>query len=330
MATLVTGGTGFIGSNIVRDLAERGHEVVSLDILPVDDLVHRNRGPWAGQVTWIQGDIVDPRILEQVAARGPIDNIIHNATYTPYGSIEGHDSRRVFDINLVGTVNLLDLARQLAVHRFLYISSAGVYQEEPASDQPLGEDKPLKPRGIYGVTKYASEGLTARYGQLYGFETASMRLAQNWGPMERVTPYRSRMSLPYEWVGKAVRGELIQASAFGHGITEGRRFGVEHPYARDTAAAVSLAVEAPSLSYPVYNISTGHRVSLHEMISAIREAHPEVKFADPIPEEDASEPLGPSLDVTRMVEDLGFVPRYDLVSGLRDYIEWRHTFQFMD
>ena len=179
MATLVTGGIGFIGSNIVRDLAERGHEVVSLDILPVDDLVHRVLETWAGQVTWIQGDIVDPGILEQVADRGSIDSIVHNATYTPYGSIEGDDSRRVFEINLAGTVNLLDLARRLAVARFLYISSAGVYQEEPLSDQPLREDKPLKPRGIYGITKYASEGLTERYGQMYGFEAASMRLAQN-------------------------------------------------------------------------------------------------------------------------------------------------------
>ena len=330
MATLVTGGTGFIGSNIVWSLAERGHEVVSLDIEPPHDLVRRTLEPWAAQIRWIIGDILDKGMLERVAASEKITKIVHAAAYTPYGDIEKDDIRRVIDINVGGTANLLDLARDLSVERFVFVSSIGVYRGETALSQPLSEDMPLRPQSTYGITKYAGEGLARRYTQLYRFETVSVRPSMVWGPLERPTPYRSRMSMPYEWARRAVRGEPIEASPFGKGLTEGRRFDEGHPYVRDTAARISIALDAPSLTYPVYNISTGHKLSLGDMISGIREAHSGVKITEPVPEHDASKGLGFSFDVRRMMEDLASAPNYDLVSGLRDYKKWRQTVDFMD
>ena len=330
MATLITGGTGTIGSNIVRELASRGHEVISLDIERVSELGLRDVEPWAGQVTWVQGDIVDKGALERVAATANIDKIIHNAAYTPYGDAEKDDWRRVVEINLEGTANMLDLARRLAVKRFLDIGSAGVYAGSRPGDQPFDEDTPLNPRNTYGITKVASEGLTRRYGELHGLDTATLRLSQNWGPMERETPYRTRMAIPYVWARCAVRGEPIEASPFGSGITEGRLFNVEMPYVRDTAACMAVALDAPKLSHQVYNIGTGHPIGLHEMVAAMREACPEATFVEPIPQEDASIEHRRILDVTRMREDLGFVPKYDIVSGLRDYIKWRRDINFMD
>ena len=330
MATLVTGGTGFIGANIVKALAQRGHQVISLDIEPVIDLLRRTLGPYDEQVTWVQGDAVDKGVLGKVAASAEIDKIVHCAVFTPYDDDEYNHCRRVIDVNLEATANVLDLARQTGAKRFIYISSIALYPYNTPTDEPFREDMLVKPQGLYGITKYASEGLTERYGQLYGFETASLRLGHNWGPMERLTPYRAYMCLPYEWVGKAVRGEPIEPSPFGSGITKGRRLGLEHPYVYDTAACVGVVLDAPSLKYPVYNISSGHRVSLHDMVSAMREAYPDVKFAGPIPEEDPSKPLGVSWDLTRMREDLDFTPKYDLVSGLKDYINWRLTYNFME
>ena len=330
MATLVTGGTGTIGSNVVRELASRGHMVISLDIEPVGEMGLKDVEPWGEQVTWMQGDIVDKEVLEKLAAKANIDKIIHNATYTPYGDIERDDCGRIIEINLEGTANMLDLARRLAVRRFLYISTAAVYIGSHPDDQPLKEDTPLTPRNTYCITKVASEGLTRRYGELFGLETATLRLNQNWGPMEHVTPYRNRMALPYVWARNAVRGKPIEAAPFGSGLTEGRLFNVEMPYVRDTAACMATALDAPRLSHPVYNISTGHPVGLHEMVSAMREACPEARFVEPIPREDASVERRLVVDVTRMQEDLGFVPRYDLVAGLRDYIKWRRDLNFMD
>ena len=337
MAILVTGGTGFTGSNIVKELVEQGNKVISLDIVPPDDLLTRYLAPWANNVIWMTGDTVDRATTEAVSAYYEIDKIVHVATYSTYGNLETDNGRRVCDVNLQGTLNALDIARRLKVKRFIFISSAAVYYGRPTSDQPLREDAPLSPEayplsapGFYCITKLAGELLTQRYGHLYGFDTASVRMSQNWGPIERVTPYHSRVSLPNQWAGKAVRGEPIEASPYGSGITEGRSFGTDHCYVKDTAAAVRVMLDAASLSYPVYNISTGHPLSLHDMVAAIREAHPSVKFVEPIPTEDPTKARSRHLDTTRMREDLGFVPKYDMASGLKDFIEWRQTFNFMD
>ena len=330
MATLVTGGTGTIGSNVVRELASRGHQVISLDIEPVSELELRDVEPWGERVTWVQGNIVDKWDLERVATTASIDKIIHAAAYTPYGDLEKDDWRTIFEINLEGTANMLELACRLAVKRFLYISSAGVYNGAPQEDQPFKEDKPLSPQSTYGITKIAGESLTRRYSQLFGLDAASLRLNNAWGPMEHHTPYRVRMSLPYVWARSAVRGEPIEAAPFGSGLAERRRFSVEMTYSRDTATGMATALDAPKLSYPLYNISTGHPIGLHEMVSAMREACPEATFVEPIPQEDASLEHRVALDVTRMREDLGYVPRFGLVSALRDYIKWRRDFNFMD
>ena len=330
MATLVTGGVGMIGSNVVRELASRGHDVISIDVEPVGELGLKDVAPWGGQVTWVEGDITDQGTLERMVAMTQIDKIIHNAAYTPYGDQEKDDWRRVIDVNLVGTVNMLELARRLAVGRFLNISSAGVYTSSDPTDQPLKEDMPLSPGNTYGITKIAGEALTRRYSELHGIETATLRLSQNWGPMERVTPYRTRMALPYTWTRSVVRGEPIEASPFGSGITEGRLFNVDMPYVRDTAACVAAVLDAPKLTHQLYNISTGHPLSLHEMVDAMREACPEATFVEPVPREDASLERRLVLDVTRMKEDLGFVLSHNLVSALSDYVKWRRDLNFMD
>jgi len=328
MATLVTGGTGFIGSNVLIELAKHGEQVISLDIIPPNDLLQRNLEPWTDRVSWIQGDILDREIMEKVAALGNIEKIVHAATYTPYGDVEKDDIRRVLDINLVGTINMLDLSHQIGVKRFMYLSTGVVYRGVYTPDLPCREDMPLKPYGLYSITKFSCESITQRYGELFGFETVSARLAQNWGPLERVTPYHQRMSIIYDWVGKATRGEPIELSLFGTGIAEVRHLNVDHPYVRDTAAAIRIIMDAPILSHLVFNISDGRPLTLHELTSAIREVFPDVRFVEPNAKTDISKALRRSMDVTRLREDVGFVAQYDILSGIKDYIKWRKAFNF--
>ena len=326
MATLVTGGTGFIGSNIVKDLARRGHDVVCFDLAAPDALVRKYLAPWGERVTFIRGDILNRGDLER-AARHHITRIVHAAVFTPSrtSNIETDRSRSIVDINLAGTADLLDMARALDTERFLYVSSEAVYGDGPGHREMVGEDAILYPRNLYAVAKYASELLTRRYGELHGFQTVSVRLSYPYGPMERVTGHRTRMSQIYRWTGNAVRGEPVQV--------EDRTVGHDYTYAADVASGISALLDAPSLSHDVYNLSAGRSITLGEVIEALREARPSLKVIDNTPGEPESLLPSPGTqirDVTRIQEDLGFTPSFDIAAGIRDYLKWREDFSFRD
>jgi UDP-glucose 4-epimerase len=234
------------------------------------------------------------------------------------------ESRRIVDINVMGTANMLELARELSVERFVYVSSGGVYEGLDSSAAAIREDTPVHPTQLYNVTKLTSELITLRYGELHGFETAAVRLGGPYGPMERVTGHRAVMSLLHLWTGKAVRGEAIDAMA------EGRW---DFTYVSDIAAGIQTVLDAPALPHQVYNLSRGVPVSAPELIAAFREAEPSVIFAGP--ESDGSQvPSTASRmrvqDSSLIKEDLGFETRYDLLAGLKDYIGWRRRSGYLD
>ena len=158
MATLVTGGTGFVGANIVKDLANNGHDVVSFDINGPDQLLRQFIGDAASKITFVQGDIVDPASIQLLGQQHQIDKIVHAAVYTVNRTaLEIERSRDVIAINLEGTANLLELARTQKTKRFVYVSSGAAYGNPLPGDQTLNEETPPAPGNLYGITKFSSE-----------------------------------------------------------------------------------------------------------------------------------------------------------------------------
>jgi nucleoside-diphosphate-sugar epimerase len=322
---MVTGGTGFVGSNIVKTLAERGHEVVAFDIVPPNDLLTRFIQPWAGKVTFVQGDILTPDDLERVEDYN-IDKMVHAAVFTGVlPEVEANRSRSIVEINVMGTTNLLELARRIKPQRFLYVSSGSVYGERPGSEEELREDSDLHPHTLYELTKYASELLTLRFGEMHGFPTVATRLASPYGPMERVTDHRANQSVVKDITGRIVRGEPIAVSD--------RNLGRDYTYVGDIAAGICSVLDAANPSYFAYNVSCGRWVNLGDILDALMELRPGIHVVEALPGDDRDVSYGGSrsrMNVSRLREDIGFTAAHDLSAGLNAYLQWREDYGFRD
>ncbi|MDE2842117.1 MAG: NAD(P)-dependent oxidoreductase [Chloroflexota bacterium] len=326
MATLVTGGTGFVGSNIVRELADRGHEVVSLDVSAADSLNRDYLGDLESRVTFVEGSILSPSDLESLRQSYRIDKIVHAAVFTVNRvDLETARSRDIVEINVAGTANVLEMARNIRPERFIYISSGSMYGMARASDQYFNEDDPSRADTLYGMTKAASEAITQRFGELHGFATASLRLSTPYGPMERVTGHRDNMSIPHQWTGRLLRGEPIAIDR----SDPGRDF----TYVLDIASGIATVVDAPELPHDRYNITNGVWVTGQQIQQVLSELYPDIKLvehgAEPVANVSTSPSRGP-LSGYRLWHDFGWTPRYDLASGLKHYVEWRKESGFLD
>jgi len=326
MVTLVTGGTGFVGANIVKDLADNGHHVVSFDINGPDKLLEDFVGQASSPVAFIQGDIVDPESVARLGLDYQIDKIVHAAVYTVNReALEIERSRDVIAINLEGTANLLELARTQQTKRFIYVSSGAAYGSALPSDQTLNEETPPVPENLYGITKFASEMITRRYGQLHGLSTATVRLSTPYGPMERVTGHRAVMSVFHDWTGRVARGEGI--------TTEDMDDGRDYIYISDIADGLRTVLDSPNLPHNLYNLTTGIWLTLQEILDGVIELSPSTQVTTPPAKlavaagENYSR--GP-LSSHRLFRDLGWTPSYDLKAGLTDYLNWRTESGYLD
>ena len=327
MATLVTGASGFVAANVVKALAERGHKVVALDINAADDLMKRFVEPWADQVTIVQDSITDVAALERLFASSNIDKVVHAAAVTPggVGGLEKSHSKQVLEINLMGTVNVLDLARANNVKRFLYVGSGSVYGGVPGETKPSphNEDAVVNPANLYRITKVTSERIVERYREIHDMDTVGVRLAALWGPMERPTGYRPNMSMLFQWTGKAMRGEPIEVRAMPPG---------DYTYVKDVANGIATVLDAPSLPHRLYNLGRGASTPTSQLVAAFSEAYPDTKFVTPIPEDpEATDRMGMmGMDFSRVKEDLGFEAVMDPGVALKDYFHWRIENNFTD
>jgi len=252
---LVTGGAGFIGSHIDDRLVEQGKQVRVLDDLAGAE--PRNLTGVLDQIELIDGDIRDVDAVRR-ALKG-VEVVFHQAAIASVQqSID--DPHETLDVNVNGTLHVLEAARDASCRRVVFASSAAVYGDSP--ELPKTEDMLPKPMSPYAVSKLAGEHLCAVYSQVHGLETVSLRYFNVFGPrQDPSSPYSGVISRFVEAIRK---GE----SPVIYGDGEQTR---DFVYVGDVVEANLLAAEAGGVAGQVYNIGEGIEVSLNELLRTICE-----------------------------------------------------------
>jgi UDP-glucose 4-epimerase len=323
LTTLVTGGAGFIGSNVVRRLLKSSEEaVVVLDIRgkpadpgsPLHDLGDR--------VKYILGTVTDLSLVLRTLSTYNVDGVIH------IPSIVGRqaDLRPVeaLEVNVMGTVNVLESARLAQLRRVLIVSSSAVMGDPSDTVTPRREEEIILPStGIYSVSKLTVEMLTHTYREVYEVDAVAIRPRTVYGPGARPSP------MPVKSIVEAAcRGEAVV-------LDHGADTQFDLTYAKDLARGLVAAFHAVDpLPRYVYNLSYGTNISLGSVAQAIRAALPDasIQLGDGVwRNAQASSPelhevppsrTRPPQDNSRALADFGYHPVWPIERAMPDYIRW--------
>lgn len=315
MSILVTGGTGFVGLHLLKALADGSEPVLSLSTSgALEETAREFLGEAVGRIRVLKGDVTDVEALRRLAHEEQVRTIVHAAAITAIGDTEARLAYGAVRVNVGGTAALLEAAREVALRRFVYVSSATNYG--PCDPRvPIPEDQPLRPLGIYAVTKVAAENLALRYAELFNIPAAIVRISAPYGPLERPTGGRQVMSPLYEWCRAALAGGSVSLEA---------DLERDFTYIADTVEGLRLVCRAPQLPHTVYNIACGQNLRFSEILATLQRIRPALTIARADRKMDPffAQSLRGPLDITRARKDLGFAPRYDLEAGLREYLAW--------
>lgn len=300
---LVTGGAGFVGSHVTTELLARGATVTVLDNTFTGDREHIEEGVDFHDVDVRDGDAVE-RVVESVSP----SIIVHLAAihYIPYCNDHPEEA---FDVNVVGTRNLLEAARRCdTVERFVYASTAAVY---PPRDVPHSETDETGPMDIYGRTKLVGEDLLELFANETGVPSASARLFNVYGPTE-TNPHL----IP------AILDQLDPADS-RHEVELGNLSPQrDFVYVEDVAdAIVTLAAEFDG-THRAYNVGTGHPYSVRGVVGEVSDALGEridiVQDDDRVRESDRPHLCA---DISRIERETSWSPETEFVDGLRKLLE---------
>ena len=306
MAThLVTGGAGFIGSNIVRELVARGEGVRVLDNFSTGR--RENLAEVLNDIELIEGDVRDPSACRRAVAG--VEYVLHQGAI-PSVQRSVDDPSISNDANVSGTLNLLIAARDAGVRRVVYASSSSVYGDSPTL--PKHEDMTPRPRSPYAVSKLAAEYYCQVFTEVYGLETVSLRYFNVFGPRQDPTSQYSAV-IPL-FVQAMLAGE--PPVVYGDGL-QSRDF----TYVSNNVEANLLAATAPGVAGRVFNIACGKRYTLLDLIAMLNDilgTRIDPVFAPPRPG-DVKHSLA---DIRLAQEQMSYTVDVDFETGLERTVTW--------
>jgi UDP-glucose 4-epimerase len=304
---LVTGGAGFIGSNLVHALVERGDAVRVFDDLSTGRL--SNLGDLLGEIDVIDGDLRDPDAVS--GALTGVGAVFHLGA-VPSVARSVADPRTSHEVNVTGTVNTLLAARDVGCERVVFASSSAVYGEQ--SSFPLHEGLVCRPISPYGVSKLAGERYLQAFHASYGMATVALRFFNVFGP--RQNPAAEYAAVVPRFIERSLAGEPV--TIYGDG-EQARDF----VFVGDVLRACLLAAEAPEDAWGgAFNVAAGKRRTVNELAATIADIVGP-GLPEPIYEDARAGDVREShADVMEADRALGYVPEVDFEHGLRRTVAW--------
>ena len=312
---LVTGGAGFIGSNLIEVLLEQKNKVVCLDNFMTGK--RENIEPYLNNSDFvlIEGDIRDLAICRKACAG--VDYVLHQAAL---GSVPRSikDPMTSTEVNISGFVNMLFAAQEAKVKRFVYAASSSTYGD--SKNLPKVEDKIGKPLSPYAITKYVNELYAENFSRIYGIETIGLRYFNVFG--RRQDPYGAYAAVIPKFVISMMKHEAPIINGDGN-------YSRDFTYVKNVVQVNQLAAlaTAPEAINTVYNVAYGERTTLNELYSELQknlsEFDSEIANIDPDYGPERAGDIPHSLACIDKARDLlDYDPQYSIREGLREATKW--------
>ena len=308
---LITGGAGFVGSHICEKYTKKGDTVLCLDNFMNGDLTNIRHLLKYRNFKLIQGDIQNYDLLEKIMR--DVDAVFHLAAqiHVDRSIIE---PRLTYDTNVLGTQNILEIARMYDVEKIVYASTSEVYGSSRYA--PMDENHPLNAPHPYGASKIAADRMCHAYIETYGMNICIMRPFNLYGPRQKDSGYGGAISIFTKRV-------LSNMPPIIYGSGEQTR---DYTYVDDIVAAYDLILNYPSPVREPVNFGTGVDVTINELAAKIiRICGRDLK---PVHVEERPGEVNRLIaDITK-AKKLGWKPKYTLDKGLEKFITWYRNYKF--
>ena len=311
---VLTGASGFLGSNLLLALIRAGCDVTAISRHPQQtERLIRMAHPGSARV--YSADVRDAEAVRSIIAEAAAEVVIHCAAATPVGATA---ERAAFgesvDINIGGTVSVLEAVGASAASVIVYVSSGVVYGDR-RSRRPLRETDRVDPNTVYAITKRSAELLCLRHADLHGRSARVLRVSAPFGPWELPTSSRPTASPIHRWCVSALEGRPVREE------TNGAR---DFTYVDDTSAATVMLALAPATRHTIYNIACGRLHRYSDVLASLASVVPGLDYevGPELARGDAATPMRGPLSVSRLQREFRWRPKISIEEGLRHYLLW--------
>lgn len=311
MKILVTGGAGFIGHHLVRNLLDQSHEVAVVDnftnygIIPEDEMkaLHDIRLARIPESVVYRTDIIDFKSLHNAFSEFKPDIVVHCAAYPRAKVIDANPSEGIAVLT-TGLTNILNCCKEFDIQRFVYVSSSMVYGDVK---YVAHEDHKCKPNGIYSVLKYAGEITSKDFCKANNIECRIVRPSSVYGP------YDINDRVVSKFMSAAINGEKL--------VVHGSKERLDFTYIDDVVDGLSRITTSESMSNrQIYNISYGVGRTIKEAAELIVKIVG--KGSIKLSHKDLRYPSRSSFSIIGAMQDFGYQPKTDMETGFTKYYEW--------